>query len=1289
VKHLEWFRWFAIATGILLFVAAMAFSHAVGVSSDALDRVMRYDWSTSGFQGRNEAAEFERRVMRLALWDDQSSLKATLRAHQILQSRTRSWGAGDFRRFLDQDPRLLAQYGLLVANMDSLGQTLQRLRDEPAATNVIAHAGAIAGAIERAGAIRRTVDRLGVRAYGHSLNETAKARDDLRSKQTVQKLLIVFLFAVGLILFLLTSWQKRSLARANAAIAGGARQLADSEERLSGVLANTTDGVMVLDPDWRITFANQKAVAMLFPDRAYLGERLWDLRRRDQTREFYKQYSRAMKQQCPVEFEAYLAPLDSWLEVHAFPTPDDLTVFFRDVTERRRLNDELVHLTRHDPLTDLANRTLFAERLSSGLECGRRRCELTLMMIDLDDFKIVNDLRGHQVGDRLLQQIAGRLAGLVRQQDTVARLGGDEFAIIQPGPVGPDGGAGVARRISEALRVPFDIEGSQVTLGASIGIAMAPGLGSRPEDLIHTADLALYRAKETKGTSLNYCVYEPAMEHHLQARQRHRLELRQGATQESRRDTADADGLSLHNARLTTALNHMSQGLCMFDADKKLIVCNERYAQIYGIPPEHVQPGTPFRQIVQGRIDSGQFMVGDPEDYLRERIEAVEEQFASVKYHHLTDGRTIAITHCPLEDGGWVATHDDMTDMQRMEARMAHMAHNDEPTDVPDRGAMTVEHASGPEEVTSQPEVRQASVDELNLHVARIMTALNHMSQGLCMFDADKRLIVCNEQYARMYGIPPEAARPGTHVRHILQGRLDSGQVKLGDPVDYVRERLAAIDECKELAEVHTLADGRMIALSHRPIEGGGWVATHDDITDIWHMEARMAHMAHHDELTDLPNRVLFRAELDRALQRGESLALLCLDLDQFKAVNDALGHPLGDALLRQAADRLRQAAAEGDLVARLGGDSFAILQRDAQIPETAGVLAESVLATMRQPYEVEGHQVVVGASIGIAGAPTDSGDADELLKMADMALYRCKSEGRGAYRFFEPDMDAKVQSRRGLEVDLRKALAGNELEIHYQPVVDIQADRVTGFEALLRWRHAVRGNVSPDEFVPLAEDIGVIGQLGAWVLERACAEAARWPADVRLAVNLSPAQFVHRDLLVDVLAALEHSGLPADRLELEITETVMLQDTGATLATLHGLRELGVHISLDDFGTGYSSLSFVRKFPFDRLKIDRSFIDDMNDNGGSLGIVRAVLALGHSQAMAITAEGVETIEQLERLRAEGCLEAQGYFFSPARPASEVAGLLSDAADRSRRGRPGAPVAGQGRQRTAHVKLVG
>jgi diguanylate cyclase (GGDEF)-like protein len=496
-------------------------------------------------------------------------------------------------------------------------------------------------------------------------------------------------------------------------------------------------------------------------------------------------------------------------------------------------------------------------------------------------------------------------------------------------------------------------------------------------------------------------------------------------------------------------------------------------------------------------------------------------------------------------------------------------------------------HASRSDDVDparqAQPDL--AAVNELILHNARMATALDHMSQGLCMFDVDKKLIVCNAQYTRMYGIPPEDVQPGTPFRQILQNRLDNGQFTVGNPLDYIAERMAAVAEGKASVKVHHLTDGRLIAISHCPLEDGGWVATHDDITDIRRIEAQVAHMAHHDALTDLPNRVLFRDELGRALERirpGEHLAVLCLDLDQFKSVNDTLGHPVGDVLLREVAHRLRKGTRGRDLVARIDGDAFAILQGAIKGPESAKALAEHIVNSLRQPYEVDGHQVVIGTSIGIAVAPTDSGDADQLLKLADMALYRCKLEGRGMYRFFEPEMDARMQARRALELDLRKALVNGELEIHYQPIVNIQTDRVSGFEALLRWTHAERGSVPPSEFIPLAEDIGLIGQVGAWVLKKACAEAAKWPADVQLAVNLSPAQFRGRALVLDVLAALEHSGLPANRLELEITETVMLQATGPTLATLHSLRELGVHISLDDFGTGCSSLSHLHEFPFD-----------------------------------------------------------------------------------------------------------
>jgi diguanylate cyclase (GGDEF)-like protein len=569
-----------------------------------------------------------------------------------------------------------------------------------------------------------------------------------------------------------------------------------------------------------------------------------------------------------------------------------------------------------------------------------------------------------------------------------------------------------------------------------------------------------------------------------------------------------------------------------------------------------------------------------------------------------------------------------------------------------------------------RPEAKdEQEVRALRLLNARVATAINHMSQGLCMFDAEKRLIVCNRRYAELYHLSPELMRPGTPFRKIVESRIESGLFAVGNPADYIRERLTAVEEGVPSVKIQELTDGRIIAISHRPVQGGGWVATHDDVTEMRRVEAQIAHLAHHDPLTGLPNRVRFHQELNRELgqvRRGEKLAVLCLDLDHFKSVNDSLGHPIGDGLLKAAAERLYAEMRDTDIVARLGGDEFAVVQIGLHSPEEAGLLAQRVIAALSAPYEIDGHHVVVGTSVGIALAPTDSEDADQLLKSADMALYRAKADGRGVCRFFEPAMDARMQARRALELDLRRALGNGELEVHYQPLVNVGTGKVSAFEALLRWRQPQRGMVSAAEFIPLAEEIGLIGQIGAWVLKEACREAINWPADVRLAVNLSAAQFKSRPLVLDVMAALGDSGLPASRLELEITETVMLHNTEATLAVLHELRELGVRISMDDFGTGYSSLSYLRTFPFDKIKIDRSFVQSLPDDEGSSAIIRAVTDLSASLGMATTAEGVESYEQLAKLRAQGCTEVQGFLFSPARPAREIAALLDTVPAKSR-----------------------
>ncbi len=425
--------------------------------------------------------------------------------------------------------------------------------------------------------------------------------------------------------------------------------------------------------------------------------------------------------------------------------------------------------------------------------------------------------------------------------------------------------------------------------------------------------------------------------------------------------------------------------------------------------------------------------------------------------------------------------------------------------------------------------------------------------------------------------------------------------------------------------------------------------------------EAQISHMASHDALTGLPNRVLFHQELERALasvQRDAPFAVFCLDLDRFKSVNDTLGHPVGDALLLEVGRRLSAAIRDDDVVARLGGDEFALLQRGVHDPAAAMGLAERIIAALSEPYDVAGHTALVGTSVGIALAPGDGRDAAMLLKAADMALYRAKSNGGGTFRLFEPEMDARMQARRRLEIDLRLGLPNNEFEVYYQPIVAMDDYHVTGFEALLRWMHPVQGMVSPADFIPIAEEIGAIAPIGAWVLRTACADAAGWPDEIKVAVNLSPVQFKSRTLVADVAAALADCGLAAHRLELEITETVMLQDTATTLETLNELRELGVRIAMDDFGTGYSSLSYLRRFPFDKIKIDQCFVREMSDEHESMAVLRAVAGLGTNLGMTTTAEGVETLDQLCRLRTEGCTEVQGYFFSKPKPAAEVANML-------------------------------
>lgn len=424
--------------------------------------------------------------------------------------------------------------------------------------------------------------------------------------------------------------------------------------------------------------------------------------------------------------------------------------------------------------------------------------------------------------------------------------------------------------------------------------------------------------------------------------------------------------------------------------------------------------------------------------------------------------------------------------------------------------------------------------------------------------------------------------------------------------------------------------------------------------------DQRLAYMAHHDALTDLANRVLFRERLQFALarvRRGDGFALLCLDLDRFKAVNDTLGHNCGDALLREVALRLRECVRDTDTIARLGGDEFAVIQVPAFEPAEAAALAARVRAALSAPYDILGHSVVIDVSIGISMAPTDGSEADQIINNADIALYRAK-EGRGRFRFFEPAMDAEIKARRELELDLARALANGELELHYQPIFDLDRDRITSCEALARWHHPERGLIPPDVFIPIAQESGLMIALGTWVLHRACSDAARWPDDIGVAVNVSPSQMSGTSFLHAVVTALAQSGLPPQRLEIEITEAVLMQDSEATLATLNALRELGVHIAMDDFGTGYSSLSYLRSFPFDKIKVDRSFISGLPKEADAIAIAQAIVGMASSLKMRTTAEGVETEEQLKNVRALGYSEVQGFLFSKPQRLADLMPLL-------------------------------
>ena len=540
-------------------------------------------------------------------------------------------------------------------------------------------------------------------------------------------------------------------------------------------------------------------------------------------------------------------------------------------------------------------------------------------------------------------------------------------------------------------------------------------------------------------------------------------------------------------------------------------------------------------------------------------------------------------------------------------------------------------------------------------------TALNNMPHGLCMFGSDGCLAVVNHRFSEMMGLSDELVNRGASAADIVAACVAARAIS-GLSGEMILQEI----ENSQAREITTTdpdpASGRSRSWNFQPMAGGGIVVLVEDITERRNAEARISHLARYDELTALPNRLNFRDEIERLLavaHTAERLsALLFVDLDQFKQVNDTLGHPCGDELLCAVAERLRGMLRPEDFVARFGGDEFVVFQQDIESPEDAAVLARRIVDRLSERYKIDNHLVEIGASVGIA-MTVPGVSADTLLKNADMALYRAKADGRGTFCFFRDEMAQTVESRRNMELDLRKALANEEFELFYQPLVNLKSGRVSTCEALLRWNHPLRGTVSPIDIIPVAEDMGLIVDLGRWILRKACMECMKWPEGVSVAVNFSPQQFHQRDVLSEVRYALEVSGLPAHRLEIEITESSLLRNTQLTHDVLSQLRTIGVRISLDDFGTGYSSLSYLHNFPLQKVKIDRSFLEGI-DTDRPLTLLRGVARLSADLGMSVVVEGIETNEQLELISADGTVtEGQGYLFSRPVPAARVRQLLN------------------------------
>ena len=673
------------------------------------------------------------------------------------------------------------------------------------------------------------------------------------------------------------------------------------------------------------------------------------------------------------------------------------------------------------------------------------------------------------------------------------------------------------------------------------------------------------------------------------------------------------------SATLELTLAHMSQGLSMFDPNGQLIVWNDRYGEMYSLPPILLKQGLNVSEIAAHMSRTGYLGTDEPD--WRQKLTDHTSFAGTLRFD---DGRVIRIVRTPIEGSGWVATHEDITEQMRAEASLFQQS---------------------------------AEIARINM---QFEAALSNMTQGLCMFDGQKRLVVWNDRFAELYQVPPGLLKVGTPYEAIVTDRMTRVMPK-GEISDLaVKAKVAELVQLPtDIRRIDEMADGRFMQVARQPMEGGGWVATVEDITEQRRAEAEIVHLARHDVLTGLANRAEFNAKLEEASRRlkrnGGAVTVMMLDLDKFKAVNDTLGHPAGDQLLVEVARRLKSSVRETDVLARLGGDEFAIIQEGGPNQhEGAIALALRIINAIAQPFDLNGDTANVGTSIGIVLAPEHGVDPEELLKKADLALYDTKANGRNDFRLFQAEMLEVVHTQRSAESELRDAIALDEFELHYQPVVDIKTRQLCGVEALVRWRHPTKGLIAPDRFIPLAESTGLIVRLGEWVLQRACTDAASWPAHIKLAVNISAVQFKKGNLFDVILCTLVETGLSPGRLELEITETALLENQEAHLTTIRQLKNLGVSVALDDFGTGYSSMSYLTSFPFDKIKIDKSFTQGVINRRDCKAVVASTLALAQGLGTVTTAEGVETEEQFEYMREAGIDLVQGYLFGRPVPISQL-----------------------------------